>query len=240
MSPARTRSSSLSAEAAPSTPDDSTATPLRSGRSAERTQARILEAATRLFVDKGFDGARVDELAALAQVNKRMLYAYFGNKEGLYAAVLRSNFERVLKSAGEASLPAGSAVERTRAILRWYLRFLAGNSDFVRLLGWESLNLGRVESAAIAEVASAGLSRLETILSDGVRDGSLRGDDELRYLVVAVSGMCLAFFNRRALLEALWGVDLSQAETLDAIASSLERLLLDGLRTRGSSPPRPS
>jgi len=169
-----------------------------------------------------------------------MLYAYFGNKEGLYAAVLRSNFERVLKSAGEASLPAGSAVERTRAILRWYLRFLAGNSDFVRLLGWESLNLGRVESAAIAEVASAGLSRLETILSDGVRDGSLRGDDELRYLVVAVSGMCLAFFNRRALLEALWGVDLSQAETLDAIASSLERLLLDGLRTRGSSPPRPS
>ena len=60
-----------------------------SGRDPVRTRERILRAARREFVAKGFAGARVDAIARSAAVNKRMLYHYFGDKEALYRAVLR-------------------------------------------------------------------------------------------------------------------------------------------------------
>ena len=58
-------------------------------RNPERTQERILQAAFKEFAAKGFAGARVDGIARRAAINKRMLYHYFGDKEGLFREVLR-------------------------------------------------------------------------------------------------------------------------------------------------------
>ena len=58
-------------------------------RNPEQTQQRILEAALEEFSGKGFAGARVDVIARRARINKRMLYHYFGDKEGLFREVLR-------------------------------------------------------------------------------------------------------------------------------------------------------
>src|SRR5215475_13106447 len=60
-----------------------------SPRDPARTRERILRAARREFVAKGFAGARVDAIARAATINKRMLYHYFGDKEALYRAILR-------------------------------------------------------------------------------------------------------------------------------------------------------
>src|SRR5438045_3326063 len=56
-------------------------------RDPERTRAVILNAAIAEFTSKGLSGARIDRIAKRAGVNKRMIYYYFGNKEGLYVAV---------------------------------------------------------------------------------------------------------------------------------------------------------
>ena len=53
-------------------------------RNPERTRTRILSAALKEFAAKGFAGARVDNIARRAAINKRMLYHYFGDKEGLF------------------------------------------------------------------------------------------------------------------------------------------------------------
>ena len=58
-------------------------------RDPEATKRRILAAALREFSAKGISGARVDAIAARAKVNKRMLYYYFGSKEGLFREILR-------------------------------------------------------------------------------------------------------------------------------------------------------
>ena len=58
-------------------------------RDPDRTRSRILAAALAEFSSKGFAGARVDAIARRAKGNKRMLYHYFGDKEGLFRAVLR-------------------------------------------------------------------------------------------------------------------------------------------------------
>ena len=63
--------------------------PKAGGRNPQQTQQRILEAALQEFAAKGFAGARVDVIARRARINKRMLYHYFGDKEGLFREVLR-------------------------------------------------------------------------------------------------------------------------------------------------------
>jgi len=61
-------------------------------RDPEHSRARILAAAHAEFAQHGFDGARVDRIAALAGINKRMLYHYFGNKDVLFRVVLEENY----------------------------------------------------------------------------------------------------------------------------------------------------
>src|ERR1017187_5319360 len=63
--------------------------PKSAARNPQQSQQRILEAALAEFAAKGFAGARVDVIAKNARINKRMLYHYFGDKEGLFREVLR-------------------------------------------------------------------------------------------------------------------------------------------------------
>ena len=58
------------------------------GKNPERTRANIIDVATAEFAERGLSGARVDRIAERTQTSKRMLYYYFGDKEGLYRAVL--------------------------------------------------------------------------------------------------------------------------------------------------------
>jgi len=60
-----------------------------------RTMAEILEVATHEFADKGLAGARIDEIAAATRTSKRMIYYYFGSKDGLYLAVLEEAYRRM-------------------------------------------------------------------------------------------------------------------------------------------------
>jgi AcrR family transcriptional regulator len=101
-------------------------------RNPRQSQGRILEAALREFAAKGFAGARVDAIARRARINKRMLYHYFGDKEGLFREVLRR------KLAERASWLA-AAPEHPFERLPYWFRLACRDQDWVRLLEWEAL-----------------------------------------------------------------------------------------------------
>jgi TetR/AcrR family transcriptional regulator len=101
-------------------------------RDPEQTQERIRAAALREFSAKGLAGARVDAIARRAGVNKRMLYHYFGNKEGLFSAVLRHKVTQ-----REALL--ASAPDDPSQTLGYWFEAACRDSDWFRLLGWEAL-----------------------------------------------------------------------------------------------------
>ena len=103
-----------------------------SPRNPGRTRERILSAALQEFAARGFAGARVDAIARRAAINKRMLYHYFGNKEGLFGAVLRHKMAE--RRAWAANLSADPA-ER----LPFWFATACGDADWVRLLEWEAL-----------------------------------------------------------------------------------------------------
>ena len=83
--------------------------PQRGTRNPQRTRQRILQAAFKEFAAKGFAGARVDNIARRASINKRMLYHYFGDKEALFREVLRRKIEQ-----RQAIAAAGQLLEHIR------------------------------------------------------------------------------------------------------------------------------
>jgi TetR/AcrR family transcriptional regulator len=101
-------------------------------RNPERSRARILAAALKEFAAKGFAGARVDAIARRANINKRMLYHYFGDKEELFKAVLRKKLQE--RQAWAEAL-SGDPEET----LPFWFEAACKDADWIRLFQWEAL-----------------------------------------------------------------------------------------------------
>jgi AcrR family transcriptional regulator len=102
-------------------------------RDPERTRQRILEAALKEFAAHGFAGARVDAIARQAKSNKRMLYHYFGDKDGLFQAVLQFKLDKRMVRF------KSYAVDDMTQVISQLFRQNCEDADWVRLLAWESL-----------------------------------------------------------------------------------------------------
>lgn len=127
-------------------------------RNADRTRARILEAATAEFSARGIAGARVDRIADAAECNKALLYSYFGNKEQLFDAVFAALVARLV---AEHPIDAEHLDEYARELVDSYLE----HPELVRLALWDRLERGgagirspellATEAAKVAAIADA-------------------------------------------------------------------------------------
>ena len=187
-----------------------------SSRDPVRTRERILRAARREFVAKGFAGARVDVIARAAAVNKRMLYHYFGNKEGLYRATLYEGMATNLDLV--ASAPADPD-----ELLPFLFARAAKRVDGIRLLQWEALGAGVRRPIAEDERSKAWVEGTERI-RDAQRAGRLHPDLDAEYLVLAL--MALTIFPQAfpQLVRMVTGSRLSDAEFQQRQARFLRRL----------------
>ncbi|MFI9543750.1 TetR family transcriptional regulator [Streptomyces sp. NPDC052016] len=104
----------------------------RATRDAEDTRRRILEAATAEFAAEGLSGGRIARISELAHANQRMIYAYYGNKDGLFNAVLEYH---VLRAQDAVTLDATDLPGYARQVFDFY----RANPHFVRLLLWQHL-----------------------------------------------------------------------------------------------------
>ena len=199
-------------------------------RDPEATKRRLLDAAEKAFVDLGFAAARVDEIARTAGVNKRMIYAYFGNKEDLYLRVLKDAYDRVLQAESGAVDLSPDALTAAETLIRRYFRFLAARPGFVRLIGHEMLNTGPRAGEAHVELSRVGLERLGDVLARGIREGAFRADLDIRMLVVSIASICLGVFQRQAILARIWALDVTDANTQAAFEDHVLHLVLDGVR----------
>lgn len=183
---------------------------------------------------KGFDGTRIDEIAEQAGINKRMLYVYFGNKEQVYAEVLRSNLEGALALGRVEDDPSIDPVQQTEAIIRRYFQFVADHPQFVRLLGWESL--GERSAEMLAKMIAVGLEDLHAVLRRGKKQGAFREDLDEQRIVLSVSALCIGYFSRRSMLAALWGRDLGSAAVQRDLLDHILSLVMQGILPREGGP----
>jgi TetR/AcrR family transcriptional regulator len=199
-------------------------------RDAEATRGALLERATVEFAERGYDGARIDEIALQAGINKRMIYAYFGDKDGLYRAVLDACLTQALELGREGEVPEGATLRhRAEAIIRRFFGYLALHPDFVQLLGWETLARDRRGRSILLARLEAGLEPLRAIVRRGVRAGEFRADLEPRAVVLAVNAMLIGYFTQRHLVEALWKTSLDSPAAGEAVLRQFLHILLDGI-----------
>jgi TetR/AcrR family transcriptional regulator len=176
-------------------------------RDPEATKQRILAAALHEFSAKGISGARVDAIAQRAKVNKRMLYYYFGSKDGLFREILR---RRVDESA--AALQTGDVASADR--LASSQRNLASDTEYVRLLAWEALEMRPHQPVNESIRRRFFRSWIEAIEAEQ-RAGRLPADLDAAQLVLSEVCLVLGPMVMPQITRLVTGRTLSNGELLD-------------------------
>src|SRR5215207_3651751 len=122
--------------------------PRRARRDADQTRRDILAAAAAEFSEKGYAGGRVDDIAARTSCTKRMIYYYFGGKEGLYAAVLEQAYGGMRDAEGALRLDELPPVEAMQRLVETTFDHHAAHPDFVRLVSGENIEGARIVSVS--------------------------------------------------------------------------------------------
>jgi AcrR family transcriptional regulator len=153
-------------------------------RDAEATKARILEGASDDFAALGLAGARVDQIAERADVNKRMIYAYFGDKERLFEAVVDAHLsvvtEQVPFTAEDLSGYAGALFDA-----------IAANRRALRLVAWRNFEHPH-PTASELESYKDKLKKIKAAQRSGTIDKTPAAEDVLALVMGMVTSWLLA------------------------------------------------
>jgi TetR/AcrR family transcriptional regulator len=152
-------------------------------RNPERTRERILSAALKEFAAHGFAGARVDAIARRADINKRMLYHYFGDKEDLFKAVLRR------KIAERNAWAEASSGEPTETLPFWF-EAACKDTDWVRMLEWEALQGADKKLIDAAQRRAAVTRGLDRIRQRQAR-GQVSAEFDPRHVMLAMRSLTM-------------------------------------------------
>lgn len=161
----------------------------------ERTRADILEIATREFAEKGLAGARVDLIAEATRTSKRMLYYYFGSKEGLYIAVLEREYQRIRDAEARLHLDDLRPEDALRKLVATTVDYHLGHPDFARLVMTENINCGEylARSEVIQRLNVPAIDAVRTVYQRGLKAGVFRSGIDPVDLHMSISA--LALFN---------------------------------------------
>ena len=161
----------------------------------ERTKANIMEVAAAEFGEKGLAGARIDEIAALTQTSKRMIYYYFGSKEGLYLAVLEEAYKRVRDVESELHLQDLEPEQALRRLVAFTFDHHLQHENYIRLVMNENINRGQylAQSQRIQELNVPAIAAIRNLYERGVKLGVFRAG--LDPVDIHASISALSFFN---------------------------------------------
>jgi AcrR family transcriptional regulator len=161
----------------------------------EKTRRDILSVATKEFARHGFNGARIDAIAARTSTTKRMIYYYFGGKEALYIAVLEQEYAKIRSYEGRLELDLCEPEEAIRRLTEFTFDYDHAHPDFVRLVAIENIHHARhlAKSTKIRNVNATIVGTIEAILERGRRKRVFRGGVSAVDVHMVMSALC--FFH---------------------------------------------
>ena len=160
-----------------------------------RTMADIIDVATREFSEKGLAGARIDVIAEAMRTSKRMIYYYFGSKEGLYVAVLEEAYRRIRAIEADLHLEDLGPEDALRRLVGFTVDYQLANPDFIRLVMTENIHRGEylAQSKSIQKLNQPAIERLRKVYDRGLAAGIFRSGLDMIDLHMSISA--LSFFN---------------------------------------------
>jgi len=173
----------------------------------------ILAVAMAEFAANGLSGARIDEIAAKTSTSKRMIYYYFGDKEGLYGRVLEEAYREVRAGEQELELDHLPPVEALKLLAEFTFEHHSRHPDFIRIVMIENIHHGEymVRSELIRLLNAGAIQKLEAICRRGREEGLFRDDVTPLELHWHISAMSFFNVSNRATFSRIFGNDLFNA-----------------------------
>jgi AcrR family transcriptional regulator len=210
------------------------AAPGETGRTNDpaRTMAEILEVATQEFASKGLSGARIDEIAAATRTSKRMIYYYFGSKEGLYVAVLEDAYRRIRHIEQGLQLDDLAPEDALRKLVGFTVDYQRANPDFVRLVMNENIHRGQflAQSKTIQQLNVPAIGAVEAVYRRGVKAGVFRKDIDPVDLHMSISALCFFNVSNRHTFSLIFKRDLESPRAIGARRDSIVEMVVRFVR----------
>lgn len=179
-------------------------------RDPDAMRRRILEAATAEFAASGYGGARVERISAAAGTVDRMLYYYFGNKEGLFRTVLEDVYERLGEAEQQLDLEHVDPVKGMRELVAFTWRYYLEHPEFIRLLNSENLHKGEHlrQSQRVGSLSSPLLAILGRLLKRGAASGVFRPRVDPVTVYLTIASLAYFYLSNRYTLSSFLGENL--------------------------------
>jgi AcrR family transcriptional regulator len=207
---------------------------------AQATRESLLRAATKVFAKHGLGGASVEKISKEAKSYDRMIYYYFGSKEGLFVAVLEETYRRFNEAESALELDNDKPVDSLMAVVSFVLTYYRKNPEFVTLLNSENLHRGKHigKSLRAGEYSSPAIAVVDQVLRCGVEQGLFRPD--LRagdvYLLIASTGYF--YQSNRYTLSAFLGESLDAPDAVAHWEAFVKQVVLRTVCLRAPAAPQ--
>ena len=186
--------------------------------SAQATREKILKAATKVFAQHGYQGGSVDKISRAAKSVDRMIYYYFGSKEGLFIEVIEGIYRRMNEAEAQLKLNSLDPVKALGQVIEFVLGYYQNHPEFITLLNTENLLQGRhiKQSPRAAQYSSPAITVIADVLARGQAQGLFRSDLKARevYLLIVSTGYFL--MSNRYTLSAFLGERVDTAQNMQA------------------------
>jgi AcrR family transcriptional regulator len=189
---------------------DQKSLPITKTRDAERSRAVILNAALEEFALFGLGGARIDRIAERSNLNKRLIYYYFTDKDQLFQAVLESAYEQIRESEKKLNLQALPPSAAIRTLVEFTWNYYLAHPEFLTLLNSANLHKARhIQDSPNARALNSPLIELlGQILERGRLSGEFRGGIDPVQLYVSIAALSYFYLSNNSSLSAIFGRDL--------------------------------
>ena len=202
----------------------------------EGTKEDILVVATEEFATHGLAGGRVDAIAERTRTSKRMIYYYFGSKEGLYLSVLERAYRKIRTLEEDLKLASLAPEEALRTLISSTFDHDEANPDFVRLVSIENIHHAAhmLRSDAIGDLNVSVIETIAGILERGHAEGVFRRQADPIDVHMLISAFCFFRVSNRYTFGTIFRRDLSEPETMARHKGLIADAVIDFLKAEAS------
>ena len=197
-------------------------------RDAERSQGQLLDAALAEFAEFGLAGARIDRIAQRAQLNKRLIYYYFEDKERLFQAVLERAYSHIRAEESRQAFQDLPPADAIRRMVEFTWRYYIEHPEFLTLLNSANLHRARHMKSAdsVLAVNSPLVPMIADILVRGQKNGEFRGGVDAMQLYISIASLSYFYLSNSYTLSAVFGRDLMAHKALNERLSHMCDVIL--------------
>jgi AcrR family transcriptional regulator len=180
----------------------------------EGTRQDILDVASKEFALNGLSGARIDEIAARTKSSKRMIYYYFGDKEGLYLKALENAYARVRDGEAKLDTEGMEPMEALKRLVEFTFDHHHQHEEFIRMVMIENIHHAQYldRSKAIRELNVTAIDNIARIYKRGITGGVFRKGLDPIELHWQISALCFFNVSNRATFSRIFGRDIGAAD----------------------------